>query len=459
MNQKDIHDLVKRQDEFFHTGQTRNVKFRKTQLKKLRSTIFKYQDRIYEALWKDLHKNKMEVWATEIGLVLQEIKYMLRNLSNWSRPQPVGNPILMFRANSMIVPEPHGRVLILSPWNYPFQLLINPLVGAIAAGNCAIIRPSSNTPNTLKVMEKLILECFPEKYIALVDGPRETVDLLLEEKFDYIFFTGSSAVGKKIMERASRNLTPVSLELGGKNPCFVTRDADLNLAARRIVWGKFLNGGQSCVAIDYLLVDQEIKQDLVERITYYIEKFYGSDPSQSQDLTYIVNSANVVRLKELIRNADIILGGDNDPETRYFAPTLVDNVKLQDPLMQEEIFGPVLPILEYQDLDEAIALVNNRPTPLCVYVISPRRSQQWDIFSRTRSGFSGFNDSAILFANPNLPVGGKGMSGFGKYHGKKSFDTFTHYRSVFIKKNKIDLPLRYPPQTKCKFEIIRYLLR
>jgi len=459
MKIEQIPELVKKQKEFFKTDITKDLAFRKRNLKKLREVILQNQQKIEEALWKDLHKSEYEVWSTEIGLVLKEIRVFLANLKKWSRKKTVWTPLILFRSKSCILPEPYGQVLILSPWNYPFQLLFAPLAGAMAAGNCVFLRPSSNTPATAKLMEEMISENFPPEYISIINGSRESAQALLTEKFDYIFFTGSPYVGRKVMEAASKHLTPVSLELGGKSPCVVTKDASLDLTARRIVWGKFLNAGQTCVTPDYLLVDHEIKDRLIEKLCLYVEKFFGSNPRESKDFVRIVNKANVIRLQELMKAGTIITGGTTDPENCYVAPTIITDIKPEDPVMKEEIFGPVLPVLEYQALPEAIEFINSRPDPLALYIFSSKKSLQMKVLRETRSGTVAINDTVFQFANSNLPFGGRGESGMGKYHGKSSFDTFTHYRSILNKKNKKDFPIRYPKYNARKLKLLKLFLR
>ncbi|HBN26787.1 MAG TPA: aldehyde dehydrogenase family protein [Desulfobacteraceae bacterium] len=454
-----IPEFVKKQKEFFKTDTTKDISFRKENLKKLRKLILQNQEKIEEALWKDLHKSEYEVWSTEIGLVLKEIRVLLANLKKWSRKKTVRTPLLLFRSKSCILPEPYGQVLILAPWNYPFQLLFAPLAGAMAAGNCVFLRPSSNTPATAKLMEEMISENFPPEYISIINGSRESAQALLNEKFDYIFFTGSPYVGRKVMEAASKHLTPVSLELGGKSPCIVTKDANLDLAARRIVWGKFLHAGQTCVTPDYLLVDHEVKDRLIEKLLLYVNKFFGPNPMESNDFVRIVNKANVIRLEELMKAGTIITGGTTDPENCYVAPTIITDIKPEDPIMKEEIFGPLLPVMEYQALAEAIEFINSRPDPLALYIFSEKKSLQMKVLKETQSGTVAINDTVFQFVNRYLPFGGRGESGMGKYHGKSSFETFTHYRSILNKKNKTDFPVRYPKYNAKKLKLLKLFLR
>ncbi len=459
MKTEQIPDIVRKQKAFFNTDATKDLAFRKKNLKKLREVILQNQKKIETALWKDLHKSEYEVWSTEIGLVLKELRVLLKNMKKWSRKKTVRTPLLLFRAKSCIFPEPYGQVLVLAPWNYPFQLLFGPLVAAMAAGNCVFLRPSSNTPAIASLMEEMISENFPPEYIAIINGNRESAQALLKEKFDYIFFTGSPYVGRKVMEAASKHLTPVSLELGGKSPCVITEDAPLDRAARRIVWGKFLNAGQTCVTPDYILVDQKVKKVLVEKLCHSVEKFFGPNPQESNDFVRIVNKANVLRLQELMNAGTIVAGGTTDPETCYVAPTIITDVTPEDPIMQQEIFGPILPVLEYQSLDEAIEFINSRPDPLALYIFSKKKAEQMKILKGTRSGTTAINDTVFQFVNRHLPFGGRGESGMGKYHGKSSFETFTHYRSILNKKNKNDFSVRYPKYNETKLKLLKLFLK
>ena len=370
MKPEELKRISKAQKSFFKTNQTKDLKFRHANLSNLRTLILDHQNEISEALFQDLHKSSHESWVTEIGLVLSEIRVLKNNLNKWGRPKRVKSPLVLFRSKSYIIPEPYGRILIMSPWNYPFQLLFLPLAGAIAAGNCVILRPSSSAPHTSKLMKEMIDKTFPEEYIKLIDAPREAVEDIIKQNIDYIFFTGSVPVGRKIMELAAQQLTPVSLELGGKNPCIVDKDSNLDLAARRIVWGKFVNAGQSCVAPDYLLVHKEVKEKLLEKMKQKTIEFFGPEPSKSKDFTHIINRTNTIRLGELMKEARIVHDGEVKPEKNYVAPTILDGIDSDHPSMQEEVFGPILPILEFDKIEETICFVNERPTPLCLYIFS-----------------------------------------------------------------------------------------
>ncbi len=459
MKPEELKRINEAQKSFFKTNQTKDLRFRHDNLSKLRTLILDNQNEISEALFQDLHKSRHESWATEIGLVLSEIRVLMKHLNKWGKPKRVKSPLVLFRSKSYIIPEPYGRVLIMSPWNYPFQLLFLPLAGAIASGNCVVLRPSSSAPHTSKLMKGMIENTFPEKHIKFIDAPREAVEDIIKQNFDYIFFTGSVPVGKMIMEFAARQLTPVSLELGGKNPCIVSKDSNLDMAARRIMWGKFVNAGQSCVAPDYLLVQKEVKEKLLEKMKQKIIDFFGTEPSQSKDFTHIINNMNTIRLRELMKGARIVHGGEVRPDENYVAPTILDNIDSDHPSMQEEIFGPILPVLEFDKIEEAIYFVNERPTPLCLYIFSSSSRVQKQLIRNISSGTVAINETKMHFANPYLPFGGKGNSGMGKYHGKSSFDTFTHYRSVLHKKNQIDFNLRYPVYNERNLSILKYFLK
>jgi len=453
----EIQTLIENQRRFFLSQKTKNIDFRVQNLKILLKIVKVYEERICKALYLDLHKPELEAY-TEVGLVLQELKLHIRKLKKWAKPKRVRTPLVHFISKSYFFPEPYGNVLIFSPWNFPFQLLLIPLIGAISAGNCALLKASRRAPHTADVINEIISSNFDPGYIKLIKGDNEVNRVLLGSKPDYIFFTGSVNVGKKIMEAASKNLTPVSLELGGKNPCIVCKNADIDLAAKRITWSKFYNAGQTCVAPDYLLVQREIKEKLLKNIKLSITEFYGEEPSASQDFPRIINAANVERLEELMKSGNIICGGDTNISENYVAPTLIDNVKPGDLIMQEEIFGPVLPVIEYNNIDEIFPLINNNPKPLSLYIFSKSRKLQKYILNRTSSGNGAINDAVIQFSNPYLPYGGVGESGMGRYHGKSTFDTFSNFRAIMKKSNLIDTPFRYPPYSKKKTRVVKRFL-
>ncbi|MDA3781173.1 MAG: aldehyde dehydrogenase [Bacteroidales bacterium] len=449
----------KKQKDFFYTHKTKDVKFRIHALKTLKSAILKYEDRIYDALYKDLHKSKFEAYASEIGITLDEINLHIKKIKRWAKPKRVGTPQLVhFWSSSFIYHQPYGQILIIAPWNYPFQLLMEPLIGAISTGNCVTLKPSQYTSNIAKVMEEMIREFFDEDYIAFYQGGREANQALLNEKWDYIFFTGSPVVGKIVMEKAAKNLTPVSLELGGKSPVIVDKDANIKLAAKRIAWGKFLNAGQTCIAPDYLLVHKDVKNEFLEKFVENIKLFFGNEENKSESYPRISTEKNIGRLSKLINNANIYYGGEYHESTKYFSPTILINVKSNSEVMKEEIFGPILPVLEFDELTEVIDFVNERPKPLALYYFSNSRKKQKEILNKTSSGGACINEVIMHVANSKLPFGGVGNSGLGRYHGKYSFDTFSHIRSIIKKSNIYDPPIRYAPYSKAKFWLVKKIL-
>ncbi len=442
--QVSIADIIARQQEFFKTGKTKDVGFRLEQLKVLKQAVSENQEAILQALKADLGKPEFEAYGTEIATI-KEITRAIKHLKNWTKPQKAPVSLQFFPASAEIYPEPLGVVLIIGPWNYPFNLVLSPLIGAIAAGNCTIIKPSEIAPQTSFVINKIIQKYFDPAYINVVEGGVETSQQLLAEKFDHIFFTGGTSVGKIVMEAAAKNLTPVTLELGGKSPCIVDSDTNLEQAATRIAWGKFLNSGQTCIAPDFLLVDRKIKENLLVEIQKRLKEFYGDNPATSPDYARIVNQRHFDRLVNLIKDSEIRIGGETNREERYIAPTVLDNVSLTDPVMQEEIFGPILPVIEYTNVQEAIDLINARPKPLALYLFSNNKSLQQQVLQETSSGGVCINDTLLHFGVSSLPFGGVGDSGIGKYHGKTSFDTFSHYRSVLHRSFLFNSKLFYPP--------------
>jgi aldehyde dehydrogenase (NAD+) len=450
---------VEKQREFFMTHQTKDVEFRISQLKQLKRAILTYEDRLYEALWKDLHKSKFESYATEIGLVLTEIGEHIRHLKKWARPRRVfTNQMIHFWSTSTIYQEPYGLVLVIAPWNYPFQLLINPLVGAISAGNCVTLKASEYTPNTAEVMGQMIREFFSPEYISLFGGGREANQALLSHQWDYIFFTGSPLVGKVVMAAAAKNLTPVSLELGGKSPCIVDQDANLKIAASRIVWGKYINAGQTCIAPDYLFVHHSVKDELLSLMKKKIAAYFGEDPKASPDYVRIATVSKTERLAVFLKDADIYAGGEVDLEARYIAPTIMVNVNRDDLIMQEEIFGPILPVMEFHELSEVTHYVNSHPKPLAFYYFSSNAQKQQEMLRTTSSGGGCINEVLMHIANDRLPFGGVGNSGIGHYHGKYSFEVFSHARSIMKKASFIDIPIRYAPY-KDKIKLVKMLMK
>lgn len=454
----DMGKILQKQREFFQTGKTRELSFRLKQLKILRQAVLAYEGEIIEALEKDLQKSPFEGYATEVGIILDELRYFIKNLPTWVKPKRVKTPIYHFLSSSKIYYEPYGVSLIISPWNYPFQLSIAPLIGSIGAGNCSLVKPSPESTQTSLVLQKMIGDFFADEYVAVVLGGKEVNTALLAEKFDYIFFTGSVFVGKVVMAAASKHLTPVTLELGGKSPCIVDREANLELAAKRIAWGKFLNAGQTCVAPDYLLVSPEIKDQLLSLLQRFIKDFYGDQPLNNNEYPRIINEKHFQRLRKLLEKGKIICGGEHHLPTLKIAPTIIDQITWDDPVMQEEIFGPILPVLEYDNLAEVIQRVNSRPKPLALYLFSTSRQNQQKILENISFGGGCINDTIIHLATPYLPFGGVGDSGLGGYHGQASFQTFSHQKSLLKKSNLFDLDLRYPPY-KGKLKLLKKIMK
>ncbi|MBC5993234.1 aldehyde dehydrogenase [Pontibacter cellulosilyticus] len=440
-------NLYNFQKSFFETGKTRSYTFRKEQLLRLRQAVKQYEDGITEALHKDLHKPATETYVTEIGFVYEEIKYVLKHLKSWMKPRKVSTPLVAQPASSKVYHDPLGLTFIIAPWNYPFQLLIAPLVGAIAGGNCAVLKPSEETPHTAQVIEDMVKEFFPEEYLAVVQGNgAEVVPELMDNfRFDHVFFTGSVPVGKIIMAAAAKHLTPVTLELGGKSPCIVDETANLKVAAKRIAWGKFLNAGQTCVAPDYVLVHTSVKEEFTRLVGEAIKSFYGEDAAKSPDYPRMVNEKRYKAVAKFINPEHVVLGGQTDEQDKYIAPTILDRITFDDPVMQEEIFGPVLPILTFEKLTEVPQLVGLHPYPLALYLFTSSKENEKYILNNIRFGAGCINDTVIHLSNPSIPFGGIGTSGFGSYHGKYSFDTFTHAKGILKTTTVVDVPLRYPP--------------
>jgi len=456
---QDIPSTLRFQRDFFNSHKTKDLEFRVEQLSTLRKAILTYEDRLYDAFFKDLRKSKFETYETEIGLVLEEINRHICNLHHWAKPLKVStNQLLHFWSKSSINKEPYGLVLIMAPWNYPFQLLINPLVGAISAGNCMALKPSELTPNIARVMEEMIAEFFESQYISLFNGQMELSQALLQQKWDLVFFTGSPAVGRIVMESAARNLSPVVLELGGKSPCIVDADANLKVAASRIVWGKFLNAGQTCIAPDYLFVHSSVKAELLRLMSKKITQYFGTKPGESADFPRIVNETKTQRLAGFLGKGNVIAGGEVNIQERFVSPTILDNISAGDPVMQEEIFGPILPVMEFGSVREVTDYISSNPKPLALYYFSEDTVKQAELLGKTSSGGACINDVITHVANPNLPFGGVGNSGMGKYHGKFSFDTFSHQRAVIKKSTRVDVPVRYPPY-RGKLWILKKLLK
>lgn len=453
----DLNSIVARQRKYFDSGSTRDISFRRQRLLELKAAVAAREEEILAALKVDLRKSAYEGYASEVGIVLNEIRFTLKHLRSWTRPRKVRTPLICFPSASAVYSEPYGVVLIISPWNYPFQLTLAPLVATMAAGNCCVLKPSEFAPHTAAIIFEMIADTFAEEYITAVEGDAEVSQALLDQRFDYIFFTGSTAVGRKVMTAAARHLTPVTLELGGKSPCIVDRDVEPGTTARRIVAGKHLNAGQTCIAPDYLLVDSRIKPVLVEHIKQQIVEFFGQNPQKSRDYPRIINRRHFDRLKALLKDSHIICGGNSDAQDLYISPTLVDNVSWEDPVMQTEIFGPILPIIAYESLSDVITRINSRPSPLALYLFSNNDQVQKRIINEVSFGGGCINDTLLQYVSPYLPFGGVGDSGIGSYHGQAGIDTFSHKKSVLKRKLRFDFPIRYPPYGSLK--LLKKILR
>lgn len=459
MNETEIRQIVKNQRSYFYSGATLDVEFRINALKTLKAAILKYESRINDAIQKDLGKSPFESYMCETGLVLSEISYMQKHIRSFAREKTVRTPLAQFHSRSFKKPSPYGVTLIMSPWNYPFLLTLDPLVDALAAGNTAVIKPSAYSPNTSEIIHQLISECFSKEYVTVVTGGRQENTCLLREHFDYIFFTGSQAVGKEVMRCASSHLTPVTLELGGKSPCLVEKSANIPLAAKRIVFGKYLNCGQTCVAPDYIYCDQEIKDQLIREIKRQIRLQFGTEPLQNNNYGKIINEKHFDRICGLIDVKKLVCGGRTDRSTLQIEPSVLDSVTFDDPIMQEEIFGPLLPILTYTDIDEAIARINSMSHPLALYIFTGDKSIAGKVTESCGFGGGCINDTIIHLATSEMSFGGFGESGMGGYHGKRGFDTFSHEKSIVDKKTWIDLPMRYQPYRKLNEKLIHLFLR
>ncbi len=450
-----IESLVEAQRAFYATGATRDIDFRKRQLRAFREGLKKWEIPLCDALWTDLHKSGEEAFMTEIGLIYGEIGDALKHIDKWARRRKVRTPMTCMPSSSHIIREPLGCTLIMSPWNYPVQLLLNPLVGAIAAGCTAVLKPSPYVPNVSLALEKMVAETFPEEYVAVVQGNREVNRQLMDMRWDMVFFTGSPALGKMVMEAQAKYLTPLVLELGGKSPCIVDKDADLRIAARRIAWGKCLNSGQTCIAPDYLFLHEDIKDAFVEAFKQELAALYPDGTQSSQHFVHIVSDKAFARLNGYLKDGEIIAGGHNDPATRWFEPTLLDKVSPDAPVMQEEIFGPIFPILTFRERGEVADFVNSREKPLAFYYFG-RQSDAWDILGRTTSGGACINDVIMHIANSRMPFGGVGNSGMGSYHSERSFLAFSHERAVLSTPTRLDLKFRYMPYSMIK--LVRRML-
>lgn len=459
MVKEQIHGLVQKQQAYFRTGASLPLPHRIDALKKLRSALVQYEAEIADALLRDLGKSREESYMCETGMVISEISYMLRHIRRFSKEQTAPTPLAQFASRSYRKPSPYGTVLIMSPWNYPLLLTLDPLVDALAAGNTAIIKPSAYAPATGALLEKLIGELFPAEFVAVVTGGRAENACLLEEKFDYIFFTGSKNVGRTVLAAAAKHLTPVTLELGGKSPCIIDKSANLKLAARRIVFGKFLNCGQTCVAPDYILCHESVKEEFLTHLKAEIRHQYGSDYVSNDSYGKIISKKHFDRVTGLIDAEKVILGGHSDETLMKIEPTVMDGVTWDDAVMGEEIFGPLLPVLTFDSIDEVINTVESHDKPLALYLFAQDKSVIRRITQQCRYGGGCINDVIIHLATSDMGFGGVGESGMGAYHGKAGFDTFTHYKSIVDKKTWLDLPMRYQPYTKFHSRLIRMFLR
>lgn len=457
-NPNTCESLFNKQTRYFSSGQTRDVQARIKNLKHLRATILTHEEEISKALHNDLGKSEFEAYATETGFVLEEIRYHIKHLKKWAKPHRSPTPITNFPATSYTVSEPLGTVLIISPWNYPFQLLMAPLIGAVSAGNTAILKPSEISASTSRILKKIINTTFDSGFIHVIEGDAEVTQSLLKMSFDHIFFTGSPRVGRIIMQEAAKKLIPVTLELGGKSPCIVDNEVNLKLAAKRIAWGKFLNAGQTCIAPDYLLVNSKIKDKFLKELKNAIMGFFGKDASNSPDYPRIISKANVERLAVLLKGVDIYCGGNHNVEGKYFEPTIVDNANLDMPIMEQEIFGPILPVITYDEISEVVAIVNSMPKPLALYFFSKNKRKQKEIVENISAGGMTINDTVMHIASNKLPFGGVGNSGMGSYHGRFSFLTFSNQKPVVYKGTWLDIPIRYAPYGN-KLRILKWLMR
>lgn len=458
MQENEIKELLSKQKDFFYSGRTLSVPYRLAALKKLKAAIVRYENQITAALQQDLGKSNFESFMCEIGLVKSELSYMIQHTARFSGIKVAKTPISQFAAKSFVMPSPYGNVLIMSPWNYPFLLTLDPLIDALAAGNTAIIKPSIYSPATSSLIEKIITDCFPSKYVAVVTGGRSENQCLLQQKFNYIFFTGSQAVGKEVMRHAANHLTPVTLELGGKSPCIIDETANLALTAKRIVFGKFLNCGQTCVAPDYIICSKKIENSLISELRKQIVLQYGTAPLQNKDYGKIINEKHFLRLSKLMNTAKTVYGGKANPNTMQIEPTILANVNWNDAVMKEEIFGPILPVLTYDSLSEVIQSINTHGHPLALYIFSNKKTTIQKLLNRCSFGGGCINDTIIHLATPYIGFGGEGASGMGAYHGKTGFQTFSHYKSIVDKKTFMDLPMRYQPYNRFHEKLLHLFL-
>ncbi len=452
-----IKSQISAQHSFFNSGKTRDVNYRVAKLKELKKVITNNENIIIKALQDDLGKPELEAYATEVGFVLREITLFINNTIKWAKPKKAIDNLINFPSKSYIMHEPYGLMLIISPWNYPFQLCMSPLIGAISAGNCVALKPSEFAPNTSSVIKQIISEVFDSSFVSVFEGDATISQELLNQKFNYIFFTGSDKVAKIVMNNAAKNLTPITLELGGKSPCIVDQTADINLAAKRITWGKFINAGQTCLAPDYILAHSSIKKELINNIKKCIRDFYGTDIKNCGDYTRIINEIHFDRLSKLIEKQKVVFGGKIARKNLFIEPTLMDEVTWDDDIMKQEIFGPLLPFIEYNNIESIISKIQNKKKSLGLYLFTSNKETEKLILNSCSFGGGCINDTISHVANSNLPFGGVGNSGMGCYHGKYSFETFSHKKSIVKKASWIDIPLRYPPY-KGKLKWVKKIL-
>ena len=459
MTEQEINAIVAVQRKYFQTGATLPVSFRIDALRRLYDAVSGSEKEIHDALRKDLGKSGFESYMCETGLVLEEISYMLKHVRRFAGEKRVRTPLAQFHSRSYKKPSPYGVTLIMSPWNYPFMLTLSPLVDALAAGNTAVVKPSAYSPNTSEVIRQILTKCFEPQYVSVVTGGRAENTCLLHEHFDYIFFTGSQSVGKEVMRSAADHLTPVTLELGGKSPCIVDQTANIKLAARRIVFGKYLNCGQTCVAPDYVYCHRSVRDRLIKEIVKQIRRQFGKKPLDNKNYGKIINEKHFDRILGLIDKEKVVYGGNSDRDALRIEPTVMDNVTFSDAVMQEEIFGPVMPVLTFDSLDEVIRNVNAMPHPLALYLFTSSKATAKKVTARCGFGGGCINDTIIHLATTEMGFGGFGESGMGSYHGKTGFDTFTHYKSIVDKKTWLDLPMRYQPYRKMHGKMVRFFLK
>lgn len=457
--QTSIQEIVENQRKYFQTGATLPIRTRHEALRKLKKSILAHEQDIHAALLADLGKSGVESYMCETGMALAELSYMESHMNRWLRKKSVVSPIAQFHASSFTVREPYGVVLVMSPWNYPFMLAIEPLIGALACGNCCIVKPSAYAPATSAIIGTILRECFAPEYVTVIEGGRAENQELLNQKFDYIFFTGGVTVGKEVMRHAAENLTPVTLELGGKSPCIIDRTAKLDLAAKRLAFGAILNCGQTCVAPDYVLIDRSVRDRFTEALIKHLKKMLGDNPLSNPDYVHMINQKHYDRVMSLIAPDKVVYGGHGDPETLRIEPTIMHQVTADDAVMQEEIFGPLLPMVEYDDIEEAIAFVQSRPHPLACYLFTEDRKLMKRVLAEVPFGGGCINDTIIHLATSRMGFGGVGNSGMGSYHGKKSIETFSHEKSIVNKSTWMDLPVRYAPYSNFQNKLLHFFLK